>query len=45
MGLEQTLIERQTYSLLEFIGDIGGLFDGLQLLARLIVTPVAAFTL
>ena len=29
LSQEQTVIERSTYSLLEWIGDIGGLFDGL----------------
>ena len=38
-------IERQTYSLLEWIGDIGGLFDGLRIVASSIVTPLAAFVL
>ena len=39
-----TTIERKTYSLLDWVGDIGGLFDGLRLICLVIVWPVAAFT-
>ena len=45
LSYEQTVIERQTYSLLEWIGDIGGLFDGLCLLASNLVTLIAAFAM
>jgi len=31
--------------LLDFIGDIGGLFDGLRLLASALIAPLAHFTL
>ena len=40
-----TSIERQTYSTLEWFGDVGGLFDGLKLLAAILVSPVATFAL
>ena len=36
-----TFIERSTYSILEWLGDVGGLFDGLRVLSQLIVTPIA----
>ena len=36
---------RQTYSLLDWIGDIGGLHDGLNALGALISAPMAAFAL
>ena len=39
------MIERQTYSLLDWIGDIGGLFDGLNLLISKFIAPIAAFAL
>ena len=31
--------------MLEWLGDVGGLFDGLKLIAQFIVGPLAAFTL
>jgi len=36
-------IERTTYSGLELIGDIGGLFDGLCILCHFVLMPVSAF--
>ena len=45
LSQEQTNIERETYSLLEWIGDIGGLFDGLRLAASLFIAPVASYAL
>ena len=38
-----TTIERQTYSLLEWVGDVGGLFDGLKIVGTILVAPFAAF--
>ena len=40
-----TTIERKTYSLLELLGDIGGLLDGLKLIGFLLVSPIASFAL
>ena len=42
---DESLIERQTYSALEWLGDVGGLYDGLRLSILLIMTPLASFTL
>ena len=42
---EITRIERQTYSLLEWIGDVGGLIDGLSILARIFIAPISAYSL
>lgn len=39
------MTERETYSLLEWLGDIGGLFDALILIAGAIVAPVASFNM
>ena len=39
------MIERQTYSLLEWIGDIGGFYDGLKIIASFFVTPIATSAL
>ena len=45
--LSQNLIttERQTYSMLEWVGDVGGLLDGLSLLAYIFMLPFTAFTM
>ena len=45
MSQEKTFIERETYSLLDWIGDIGGLFDGLCLLASKLIAPIAAYAM
>ena len=37
--------ERQTYSLLEYLGDLGGLFDALRYIASLILGPLTAIAL
>ena len=38
----EQIIERQTYSSLEWLGDVGGLFDGLRLLVGPIMAQVSA---
>lgn len=38
------MIYRSTYSVLDWIGDIGGLFDGLYAIGRYFVAPAAHFT-
>ena len=38
-------ISRQTYGLLEWLGDCGGLIDALTLIAKLIINPFSVFTL
>ena len=37
-------IERKTYSGLEWLGDVGGLFDALVLIGRFLVGPITVFT-
>ena len=39
------MIERQTYNLLEWVGDVGGLNDGLILIFSNILAPVTAFAI
>ena len=39
------ITERATYSILEWAGDVGGLFDGLCLIARIFVSPLATYSL
>ena len=35
-------MERATYSALDWLGDVGGLFDGLKIIASLLVAPISA---
>lgn len=37
--------ERQTYSMLEWLGDIGGLFDALRYIGAMLIYPIAAYNL
>ena len=39
------VIERQTYSLLDWLGDLGGLFDALYFLGFICAGPVTAIAL
>jgi len=39
------MIERQTYSMLEWLGDIGGLFDALYIIGSVFVAPLTGFAL
>lgn len=39
------MTERETYSLLDWLGDIGGLLEALMILSGVFVGPVAAFAL
>ena len=45
LGRNLVKINRQTYSSLEFLGDVGGLYDGLRYGFQLLVTPFTSFTL
>ena len=45
IGSKETLIERQTYSILDWVGDVGGLMDGLRIIAVNLVAPLAALNL
>lgn len=40
-----TVIERSTYSLLELLGDVGGLIDGLRYIGIIILSPFMIFKL
>lgn len=44
-GSKATTIERETYSALEWLGDIGGLYDGLLIIGSTIANPFAILTL
>ena len=39
------ITERATYSMLEWAGDVGGLFDGLVLIAGIFISPIANYSL
>lgn len=39
------IINRQTYSILDWLGDIGGLFDALRILTEFSIAPLSAFAL
>ena len=45
MSLDLLTWMRQTYSLLDWLGDLGGLFDALWYVVSLIVRPASAFVL
>ena len=47
INMSQDLItwNRQTYSLLDFIGDLGGLLDGLKYVCAIIIAPFSAFSI
>ena len=36
---------RQTYSTLDFLGDLGGLFDALKLIGEAVIAPFSEFAL
>ena len=40
-----TIIERHSYSVLDWVGDVGGLLDGLKVLGGFFVAPIATFAL
>ena len=45
VGPDKLIINRETYSVLDWLGDLGGLFDALVLICSVIVTPVATFSM
>ena len=45
LSQDLTTIERETYNALEWLGDVGGLFDMLQLIGSKLVSPFSALAL
>ena len=45
LSMDQNVIERQTYSILEWLGDVGGLFDMLTLIGSKLIGPFTLFSL
>ena len=39
------MVTRQTYSFLDWLGDMGGLFDALYLIGMIILAPISNFAL
>ena len=44
-SMDQNFITRETYSLLDYLGDLGGLFDALTILGQILISPVSGFGL
>ena len=42
LSMDQNVIERQTYSFLDWLGDIGGLYDALRLIGLFVVAPFSS---
>ena len=45
ISLDMQITDRATYGFLEWLGDVGGLFDALKYFGILIVAPFARFNL
>ena len=44
-SMDQNFITRETYSLLDYLGDLGGLFDALKIIGYILISPVSGFAL
>ena len=44
-NLDQTVWTRQTYSILDYMGDLGGLFEALRYLCTFFIAPISVFSL
>ena len=38
-------VERETYNTLDFLGDCGGLWDGLFIIVKIAISPISVFAL
>ena len=45
LSLDKLVVNRETYSLLDWLGDLGGLFDAIRFMCRFIIYPVSSFNL
>ena len=45
MDMEKKIMERSTYSFLDWLGDVGGLFDGLKLIILQLIYPFVTFVM
>lgn len=39
------LVSRETYGFLEFLGDLGGLYDALRIIFGILLAPISSFSL
>ena len=45
LSADKKVINRETYSLLDWLGDVGGLIDALRYLCKFLIGPVTSFSL
>ncbi len=45
VSADMEVTERDTYSLLEWLGDVGGLIDAMRYLGYIMITPITAFNM
>lgn len=45
ISADRVVVNRQTYSLLDWLGDLGGLFEALSIMSQWLIAPVASFAL
>ena len=45
MSLNLAHWQRETYSILDWLGDLGGLYDALFIICRFLLTPISAYTI
>ena len=45
IDMQRKIFERSTYSFLEWLGDVGGLFDGLILIVGWLISPFITFVM
>ena len=43
--MDQKIINRETYSGLDFLGDLGGLLDAFKIIGGIFVAPISSFAL
>ena len=42
LSKEVQVIKRSTYSVLDWLGDVGGLYDGLKIIASFLIAPISS---
>ena len=45
LSFDQQVTQRETYDFLEYIGDLGGLFEGLTKIFTMILAPIVGYSL
>ena len=44
-SMDQTIINRETYSGLDYLGDLGGLFDAFKIIGGILISPISGLAL